>query len=142
MSGAGPQTVVQVIPSLLPPKKKGEAYREGEGGMDADIAPRPQGRALQSRSTFPQSTRPMCEDAPWNRLECEVTVERGPRPGAACLRAGERPCSIHIHARLHGLCHLQTSTDRLMFAFLIITLWGVLACLYNKQAHRNSEKHT
>ena len=29
-----------------------------------------------------------------------------------------------------------------MFAFLIITLWGVLACLYNKQAHRNSEKHT
>ena len=29
-----------------------------------------------------------------------------------------------------------------MFAFLVITLWVVLACLYNKQDHRNSEKHT
>lgn len=69
-------------------------------------------------------------------------MERGPRPGAACLLAGERPCSIHIHAHLQRLCHLQTLTDRLMFAFLIITLCVVLACLYNKQAHRNSEKHT
>lgn len=29
-----------------------------------------------------------------------------------------------------------------MFVFLIITFWVILACFYNKQAHRNSEKHT
>lgn len=134
--------MVQVVPSLLPPKKKEGGLWGGRDGVGCWHCPVTPGRALQSRSTFPWSTRVTCGDAPWNCLECEVTVERGPRPGAGRLRAGEHPCSIHLCARLHRLCHLRTRTDRLMFAFLVVTLWVVLACLYNKQAHRNSEKHT